>query len=145
MREFVIEIDGREGGKEEAIVVTTMTDPAIPQKEISDLYWTRWNCELDIRVDQAFARTWTFCDARRRKWFAKKSGATCWPATCCAESIVESAKRNDVLPRQLSVKGAMQAVESFTPAMMAIDGNDAIYDAMLATVRPTVLAIGPGD
>ena len=49
-------------------------------------------------------------------------------------TMVESAKRCDVLPRQISVKGTMQAVESFTPAMMAIDGNEAIYHAMLTTV-----------
>jgi hypothetical protein len=28
----------------------------------------------------------------------------------------------------------MQAVESITPAMIAIDGNPAFYEAMLATV-----------
>ena len=49
VREFVIEIEGRSGGSENAIVVSTMTDPSIPQKELSDLYWRRWNCELDLR------------------------------------------------------------------------------------------------
>ena len=57
---------------------------------------------------------------------------------------VESAKRNDVLPRQLSVKGTMQAVESFTPAMMAIDGNVAIYDAFLTTVSTHRVGNRPG-
>ncbi len=58
--------------------------------------------------------------------------------------IVESAKRNDMLPRQLSVKGAMQAVESFTPAMMAINGDVAIYNAMLTTVSAHRVANRPG-
>jgi hypothetical protein len=58
--------------------------------------------------------------------------------------MVESAKKHEVLPRQLSVKGAMQSVESFTPAMMNIDGNQAIYDAMLATVSAHRVANGPG-
>lgn len=49
VREFAIEIESRNGGRLEAIVVTTMIDPTIPQKEIADLYWQRWNCELDIR------------------------------------------------------------------------------------------------
>lgn len=48
--------------------------------------------------------------------------------------MVESARRHVATPRELSVKGAMQAVESFMPAMMAIDGNAAIYNAFLTTV-----------
>lgn len=48
-REFTIEIEGKDGEKEQAIIVSTVTDPSIPQKELSDLYWTRWNCELDLR------------------------------------------------------------------------------------------------
>ena len=39
VREFVIEIDSREGGKENAIVISTITDPTVPQDELSDLYW----------------------------------------------------------------------------------------------------------
>ncbi len=58
--------------------------------------------------------------------------------------MVESAKRHDVMPRELSVKGTMQAVESFTPAMMAIDGDPAIYDAMLLTVSARRVADRPG-
>ncbi len=38
----------------------------------------------------------------------------------------------------------MQAVESFTPAMMAIDGNEAIYDALLATVSAHRVGNRPG-
>jgi hypothetical protein len=49
-------------------------------------------------------------------------------------TMTEAAKRKDIRPRQLSMKGTMQAVESFTAPMMAIDGSEAIYDAFLATV-----------
>ncbi len=50
VREFEITIESRTGRKgEKAIVVTTLTDPTIPQKELSDLYWKRWNIETDIR------------------------------------------------------------------------------------------------
>ena len=38
----------------------------------------------------------------------------------------------------------MQAVESFTPAMMAIDGNVAIYDAFLTTVSAHRVGNRPG-
>ncbi len=38
----------------------------------------------------------------------------------------------------------MQAVESFTPAMMAIVGNEAIYDAFLTTVSAHRVGNRPG-
>jgi hypothetical protein len=59
-------------------------------------------------------------------------------------TMVASAKKNEVKPRQLSVKGTMQAIESFTPAMMAIDGSDALYNAMLTTVAARRVGNRPG-
>ncbi len=52
VRELLIDIEGRDGRSEKAIVISTIIDPSIPQRELSDLYWRRWNCELDLR-DQA--------------------------------------------------------------------------------------------
>ena len=144
VREFVIDIDGRDGGKEKAIVVTTMTDPAIPQKEISDLYWARWNCELDIRsikhsLHMDVLRGKTPSMVRKEIW--------CAPAglqSACAVRWSKPPSETRFCPRQLSVKGAMQAVESFTPAMMAIDGSEAIYDALLTTVSAHRVGNRPG-
>ncbi len=143
VREFVIDIDGRDGGKEQAIVVTTMTDPTIPQEELSDLYWTRWNCELDIRsikhsLNMDVLRAKTPSMVRKEIW------AHLLAYNLLRGTMVESAKRNAVLPRQLSVKGTMQAVESFTPAMMAIDGSDALYNALLTTVSAHRVGNRPG-
>jgi len=143
VREFVIEIDGRDGGKLEAVIVTTITDPTIPQKEISDLYWRRWNCELDIRsikhslhLDVLRAKTPSMV---RKEIFCHLLAYNLLRGT-----MVESAKRNNVLPREISIKGAMQAVESFTPAMMAIDGSDTLYNALLATVSAHRVGNRPG-
>jgi len=44
--------------------------------------------------------------------------------------LAESATRNDVLPRRLSVEGATHAAEPFTPATMVIDGSEPFYDAL---------------
>jgi hypothetical protein len=48
--------------------------------------------------------------------------------------MLESATKADTLSRHLSVKGAMQVVESFTAPTMAVGGNQAICYAFLATV-----------
>ena len=58
--------------------------------------------------------------------------------------MTESAKRTGTTPRQLSVKGAMQAVESFTPAMMAASGSEALYSAFLTTVAAHRVGNRPG-
>ncbi|MEK6262780.1 MAG: IS4 family transposase [Planctomycetota bacterium] len=143
VREFVIEIDSRDGGREQAIVVSTMTDPSIPQKELSDLYWRRWNCELDLRsikqsmhLDVLRCKTPEMC---RKEIFAHLLAYNLLRGV-----MTESAKRADVTPRQLSVKGAMQAVESFTPAMMATDTGDVLYHAMLTTVSAHRVGNRPG-
>ncbi len=59
-------------------------------------------------------------------------------------TMTESAKRTGLMPRQLSVKGAMQAIEYFTPAMMFADVGDVLYDAMLITVSTHRVANRPG-
>jgi hypothetical protein len=143
VREFVIDIDGRGGAKEQAIIVTTMTDPTIPQKEISDLYWKRWHCELDIRAIKQSLNL-DVIRAKSPSMVRKEIWAHLLAYNLLRGMMVESAKRNDVLPRQLSVKGTMQAVESFTPAMMAIDGNEAIYNALLTTVSAHRVGNRPG-
>jgi len=48
--------------------------------------------------------------------------------------MAETAEKHDVHPRELSVKGAMQAVESFTPVMMNSNGGQVLYDAFLSTI-----------
>ena len=133
MREFEIEIDNRTGGKEKAIIVTTLTDPSIPQKEISDLYWSRWNCELDIRsIKHALHMNVLRC--KTPSMVRKEIWCHLLAYNLLRGTMTEAAKRQEIRPRQLSVKGTMQAVESFTAPMMAIDGNQAIYDAFLSTV-----------
>ena len=143
VREFLIDIESREGGTEQAIVVTTITDPTIPQNEISELYWRRWNCELDIRsikqsmhLDVLRAKT---PDMARKEIFAHLLAYNLLRGT-----MTESAKRTGLMPRQLSVKGAMQAIESFTPAMMVSDAGEVLYDAMLITVSTHRVANRPG-
>lgn len=143
MREFAIEIDGRDGEKLQAIVVTTITDPTIPQKELSDLYWRRWNCELDLRsIKQSLHLDVLRC--KTPEMVRKEIFCHLLAYNLLRGTMVESAKRHDILPRQLSVKGTMQAVESFTPAMMAIDGNDTLYNAFLTTVSAHRVGNRPG-
>jgi hypothetical protein len=143
IREFEIEIDGREGGKEKAIVVSSITDPKIPKQEISALYWSRWNCELDMRAVKCSMQM-DVLRAKTPEMIGKEIWCHILAYNLLRGVMVESAKRHDLMPRQLSVKGAMQTIESFTAPMMAIDGNEAIYSALLKTVSAHRVGNRPG-
>jgi len=81
VREFAIEIGDRNGGTRQAIVVTTMTDPTISKKELSDLYWragiANWTFE-----PSSIACTWMCFAANPLAWSVRKSSLTCWPIIC---------------------------------------------------------------
>ena len=143
VREFAISIEGRDGQREPAIVISTMTDPTIPQVELSDLYWRRWNCELDLRsIKQSMHLDVLRC--KTPDMVSKEINAHLLAWNLLRGVMTESAKRSEVTPRQLSVKGAMQAVESFTPAMMATDSGEVLYNAFLTTVSAHRVGNRPG-
>jgi len=143
VREFVITIDDREGGTEQAVVISTMADPTIPQVELSDLYWRRWNCELDLRsIKQSM-----HLDILRSKtpeMVGKEIFCHLLAYNLLRGTMTESAKRTGLTPRQISVKGTMQAVESFTPAMMTTNAGEVLYDAFLKTVSAHRVGNRPG-
>jgi len=143
VREFIIDVEGRDGRKEKAVVISTMTDPAIPQNELSALYWRRWGCELDFRAIKHSMQM----DVLRSKtpdMIHKELWAGILAYNLLRGTMSESAKRNGVTPRELSVKATMQAVESFTPAMMAVADNDQLYNALLTTVSAHRVGNRPG-
>ena len=142
VREFVISIEGRNGGSEEAVVVTTITDPSIPQNELSDLYWRRWHAELDLRsIKQSMHLDVLRC--KTPEMVVKEIFTHLLAYNLLRGVMTESAKRSGTTPRHLSVKGAMQAVESFTPAMMAVN-SDSLFDAFLTTVSAHRVGNRPG-
>jgi hypothetical protein len=143
VREFLLDVAGRDGRTEKAIVVSTITDPDVPQKELSDLYWRRWNCELDLRAIKHSLHA----DVLRCKtpdMVEKELWCHVLAYNLLRGVMTESAIRKGIMPRQLSVKRTMQAVESFTPAMMASQGNEALYDAFLMTVSSSRVGNRPG-
>lgn len=143
VREFLIDIEGRNGKGEQAVVISTMTNPTIPQKELADLYWRRWNCELDLRsIKQSMHLD--VLRAKTPEMVRKEIFAHLLAYDLLRGVMTDSATRTGVMPRQLSVKGAMQAVESFTPAMMATDVGEVLYDAFLTTVSAHRVGNRPG-
>ena len=143
VREFILNVVGRDGRREQLTVVSTITDPTIPQSELSDLYWQRWNCEVDFRsIKQSMHLDILRC--KTPEMVSKEIHAHLLAWNLLRGVMTESAKRNGLKPRQLSVKGAMQSVESFTPAMMATESGEVLYNAFLATVAAHRVGNRPG-
>jgi hypothetical protein len=133
LRQLDIEIEDRDGSRKTITVVTTITDPAISDAEIAELYRQRWNCEVDLRSIKCSMQM-DILRAKSPSMVRKEIFCHLLAYNLLRGVMVESATKAEVQPRHLSIKGAMQAVESFTAPMMAIDGSQAIYDALLATV-----------
>jgi len=144
VREFTIDVEGRNGEREQLVVVSTMIDPTIPQKELSDLYWRRWNCELDLRsIKQSMHLDILRC--KTPEMVEKEIFCHLLAYNLLRGTMTASAKRHGITPRQLSVKGTMQAVESFTPAMMTTTAcGEVLYDAFLTTVAAHRVGNRPG-
>lgn len=144
VREFIIEIEKREGGTEPAIVVTTVTDPSVPQDDISALYWRRWNCELDLRSIKSSMHM-DILRGKTPEMVRKEIFAHLLAYNLLRGTMTESAKRSGLHPRLLSVKGAMQAIESFSPLiMMAPESGEVLYNALLTTVSTHRVGKRPG-
>ncbi len=133
LRQVTIEIEDRDGSTKSLTLVSTITDPAITDADIADLYRQRWNCELDFRsikcaMQLDILRTKTPEMGRKEIW------AHLLTYNLLRGVMLESATKANVTPRHLSVKGALQMVESFTPAMMHSDGQQSLYDAFLGAL-----------
>ncbi len=143
VRQIDVDVEDRDGSPKTVTIITTITDPRVSDQEISDLYLQRWNCEVDLRsikcsmqMDELRAKTPDM--VRKEIWCHVLA------YNLLRGVMVQSASKLDVLPRQLSVKGAMQMVESFTPAMMNCESQLALYDAFLVAIATHRVGNRPG-
>lgn len=133
LRQLDVQIEGRDGLPKTVTLITTLTDRAITDREIAELYRQRWNCELDLRSIKCSMQL----DAIRAKtpdMVRKEVYAHILTFNLIRGVMAEAASLADTLPRKLSLKGAMQLAESFTAAMMASDGSHSLYTAFLCAI-----------
>jgi hypothetical protein len=133
LRQFDVEIEDRDGSIKTLTLVSTILDPAISDAELAQLYKQRWNCEVDLRSIKCSMQL----DVLRGKtpeMIRKEIYCHVLAYNLLRGVMLESATKAELEPRHLSVKGALQMVESFTPALMASNGQPAIYDAFLGTM-----------
>ena len=143
LRQVTIDIEGRDGASKSLSLVTTITDPAVTDAEIAELYRQRWNCEVDFRTIKCTMQM-DVLRAKAPEMTQKEIFCHLLAYNLLRGVMAESASKSDVAPRRLSVKGDLQMVESFTPAMMHSDGHEATYNAFLGALSAHRVGNRPG-
>ena len=126
-------------------VVTTILDQSIDGKQIGGLFERRWQGEVDIRSIKITMQM----DILRCKTpdMVQKEIWTHLLAYNLLRTIMAvAANENDIEPRQVSFKGAKQALTAFAPKIEAARPEDRgpLIDAMLTTIAYHRVGNRPG-
>ena len=131
------------------IVVTTLLDPQQMSKEdLAFLYLQRWNNELDLR---SIKSTMQMHDLRcKTPELVRKEVWTHVLAYNLIRTIMaQAATQQDIQPRTISFKGAIQTLEAFQPVIELRGGRDSefrehLYDHLLACIASHRVGNRPG-
>jgi hypothetical protein len=117
------------------VVVTTLLDPAVTAADLADLYRARWHAELDLRslkvtLGMDVLRCKTPAMVRKEVW-----------AHLVAYNLIRAVMARAALefggpPRDVSFKGALQAVRAFGERLLGTDGATAaeLYEWLLIVI-----------
>ena len=130
------------------IVVTTLLDAEeISREDLADLYFARWNAELDLRSLKETMQM----DVLRYKTpeLVRKEIWTHILAYNLIRTIIaQAASKHDMKPRSISFKGAIQSLEAFQPLIALQGERDAafrrsLYEQLLDAIATHSVADRP--
>jgi hypothetical protein len=145
MRQVSVDARTRSNRAERFKVVTTILDASIGGGQIGDLYERRWSGEVDIRSIKSTMKM----DVLRCKTPAmveKEIWAYLLAYNLLRTVMAVAASENDIEPRQISFKGAKQALTAFAPKLEAArpERRARLVDAMLKAVAYHRVGNRPG-
>jgi hypothetical protein len=145
MRQVSVDARDKDNRAEQFKVVTTILDESIDGGQIGELYERRWSGEVDIRSIKSTMKM----DIRRCKspeMVEKEIWVHLLAYNLLRTVMAVAASENDIEPRQVSFKGAKQALTAFAPKIEAARPEDrpALIDALLATVAYHRVGNRPG-
>jgi hypothetical protein len=125
-------------------IATTLVDAiAYPAADLAALYRERWHCELDLRsLKTALQMTHLRCQTPE---MVRKEMWTHFLAyNLIRKTMAESARHQDVVPRQLSFTGAVQTMNSFAPYLaLCITDKDGLWAELLTAIAAHVVGNRP--
>jgi hypothetical protein len=145
MRQVSVDARDKENRVEQFQVITTILDAAVDGGQIGKLYERRWDGEVDIRSMKSTMKM----DVLRCKTpeMVRKEIWTHLLAYNLLRTVMAvAAAENGIEPRQVSFKGAKQAVTAFAPKIEAARPEEraALIDAMLRTIAYHRVGDRPG-
>ena len=128
------------------IVATTMLDAGeVTANDLAELYRARWNAELDLRsLKQTMQMDILRC--KTLEMVHKEIWTHLLAYNLLRTVMAIAAHENDIEPRQVSFKGAKQALTAFAPKIEAARPEDrsALIDVMLTTIAYHRVGDRPG-
>ena len=135
MRQVTVDARDKNNRVKQFKVVTTILDNSIDGKQIGDLYERRWNGEVDIRSIKSTMQM-DILRCKTPEMVHKEIWTHLLAYNLLRTVMAIAAQENEIEPRQVSFKGAKQALTAFAPKIEAAqpENRAALIDVMLTTI-----------
>ncbi len=145
MRQVAVDARDKNNRAERFKVVTTILDATIDGGQLGDLYERRWDGEIDIRSIKSVMQM-ELLRCKTPEMVHKEIWAHQLAYNLLRTAMAVAAGENGIEPRQVSFKGAKQAVTAFAPKIeeARLQDRPALIDAMLAVIAYHRVGNRPG-
>ena len=145
MRQVAVDARDKNNRAEQFHVVTTILDASIDGGQFGDLYERRWEGEVDIRSIKSVMHM-DILRCKAPEMVRKEIWAHLLAYNLLRTVMAVAAGENGLEPRQVSFKGAKQAVTAFAPKIEAArpEARPALIDALLAVIAYHRVGDRPG-
>jgi Transposase DDE domain len=145
MRQVSVDARGRNNRAERFKVVTTILDTSIGGAQIGAVYEKRWFGEVDIRSIKSTMKMGVL-RCKTPEMVEKEIWAHLLAYNLLRTVMAVAASENDMEPREISFKGAKQALTAFAPKLEAArpEQRARLVDAMLVAVAHQRVGNRPG-
>ena len=145
MRQVSVDARNKNNRVEQFNVITTILDASIDGGQISDLFERRWEGEVDIRSIKSTMRM-DILRCKTPEMVRKEIWAHLLAYNLLRTVMAVAAAENAIEPRQVSFKGAKQAVTAFAPKIELAppERRARLIDALLRTIAYHRVGNRPG-
>jgi hypothetical protein len=145
MRQVSVDARGRNNRAEQFKVITTILDASIGGGQIGSLYERRWDGEIDIRSIKSVMKM-DILRCKTPEMVHKEIWVYVLAYNLLRTVMAVAANECNVEPREISFKGAKQALTAFAPKLEAARPGQraALIDAMLLAVAYHRVGNRPG-
>ena len=145
MRQVSVDARDKNNRAKQFKVITTILDPSVDGRQIGSLYEHRWSGEVDIRSIKSTMQMGVL-RCKTPEMVHKEIWAHLLAYNMLRTVMAVAAAESGIEPRQVSFKGAKQAVTAFAPKIEAARPKDRprLIDDLLAVVAYRRVGDRPG-